>query len=132
MGIPLRLAATVLMCVGLSACVRTIEGSVAMTTEPGGQTPTSTTSTSTSRTRTSSPQTTSEVPAPPNAMTMKCDEFTQLDQAERLAVVNEILSQENSVFGQLGDEFAESMANTMCQFMPDETVHEVLTGFTPP
>ena len=129
MRIPLRLVATVLTCVGLAACVRTTEGSVAMTTEPGGTTSTSTsTSPTISRTRTSSPQTTSEVPAPPGAMTMKCDEFTQLEQNERLAVVKEILSQENSVFGQLGDEFAESMANTMCQFMPEATVREVLMG----
>lgn len=129
MRITLRLVATVLTCVGLAACVRTTEGSVAMTTEPGGTTSTSTsTSPTTSRTRTSSPQTTSEVPAPPGATTMKCEEFTQLEQNERLAVVKEILSQENSVFGQLGDEFAESMANTMCQFMPEATVREVLMG----
>lgn len=96
-----------------------------MTTEPGGAT---TTSTTTSRTRTSTPQTTSEVPAPSNATTMKCEEFTELDQPERLAVVKEIIEQENSPFGALGDEFAESMANTMCQFMPDQTVRDVLTG----
>lgn len=131
MSIPLRLVAIVLMCIGLAACVRTTEGSVAMTTEPGGPTSTSRSPT-TSRTPTSSPQTTSEVPAPPGAMTMKCDEFTQLDQAERVAAVKEILSQENSPFGPLGDEFAESMANTMCQFMPDMTVREVLMGSSPP
>ena len=96
-----------------------------MTTEPDGAT---TTSTTTSRTRTSTPQTTSEVPAPSNATTMKCEEFTELDQPERLAVVKEIIEQENSPFGALGDEFAESMANTMCQFMPDQTVRDVLTG----
>lgn len=131
MGIPLRLVATVLMCVGLAACVRTTEGSVAMTTEPGGPTSTSRSPT-TSRPGTSSPETTSEVPAPAGAMTMKCDEFTQLDQPERVAVVKQILSQENSVFGPLGDEFAEPMANTMCQFMPDMTVREVLMGSSPP
>jgi hypothetical protein len=135
MSNPLRLVATMLMCVGLTSCVRTTEGSVAMTTEPGGSTSTSTSSSAsptTSRTRTSSPQSTSEVPAPAGAMTMKCDEFTKLDQAERVAVVKEIVSQENSPFGQLGDEFAETMASTMCQFMPDATVREVLMGSTPP
>jgi hypothetical protein len=63
---------------------------------------------------------------------MKCSEFTKLDNDERLAVVKEILEQSKSAFGPLGDEFAESMANTMCQFLHDETVYEVLTGSPPP
>lgn len=132
MGVPVRVVATAVMCLGLAACVRTTEGSVAMTTEPGGATSTSTSPpTTTSRTRTSAPESTSEVPAPSNATRMKCDEFTKLDQPERLAVVKEIIDQENSPFGALGDEFAESMASTMCQFMPDQTVREVLTGSPP-
>ena len=61
-------------------------------------------------------------------MTMTCGEFSQLEQDERLAVVKEILSEENSAFGPLGDEFAETMANTMCEFMPDRTVRAILTG----
>lgn len=126
MRMRLRSAAIVLICLGLVACERTVEGSVAMTTEPG---PSTSASPTTSRTRTSSPETTtSEVPAPAGALAMKCEEFVELEQPERIAVVREILEQENSVFGQLGDEFAESMANTMCQFMPEATVREVLMG----
>jgi hypothetical protein len=62
---------------------------------------------------------------------MTCGEFIKLEQPERLAVVKEILSEDNSAFGPLGDEFSETMANTMCEFMPDRTVREILTG-TPP
>ena len=63
---------------------------------------------------------------------MKCDEFTQLGKPQRLAVVKQILQNNKSVFGPLGDDFAESMASSMCQFMTDETVYEVLTGSPPP
>jgi hypothetical protein len=63
---------------------------------------------------------------------MKCDEFTQLGKPQRLAVVKQILQNSTSVFGPLGDDFAESMASTMCQFMTEETVYEVLTGSPPP
>jgi hypothetical protein len=138
MGMPVRVTAVIVMCLGLAGCVKTTEGSVAMTTEPGSATSTSTSSPSrtTSRPTTQSSPTrttsTSEVPAPPGAMTMKCSEFTKLDQPTRLAVVKEILSEENSAFGPLGDDFAETMANTMCDFMPEMTVREILTGSPPP
>jgi hypothetical protein len=139
MGIPLRIVAVVLTCVGMAGCVRTTEGSVAMTTEPGGTSTTSTTTSTprptspTSRTRTSAPTSTTDVPAPPGALTMKCDEFVALEQPTRVAVVKEILKDDASnSFGPLGADFAESIANTMCQFLPDETVKEVLTGSSPP
>lgn len=63
---------------------------------------------------------------------MTCDEFVGLDQATRLAVVKEILANEQSSLGVLGEEFAESIANTMCQFMPTSTVREILSGSPPP
>ena len=110
--------AVVVVCLSLAACEKKTQGSVAMTTEPGGPITTSTT--------------TSGVPAPANATTMKCDEFTQLGKPQRLAVVKQILQNNKSVFGPLGDDFAESMASSMCQFMTDETVYEVLTGSPPP
>jgi hypothetical protein len=121
--------------VGLAACEKTTHGSVAMTTEPGGPITTSTTTTTTPRptpTRTTTSTTTSGVPAPANATTMKCGEFTQLGKPQRLAVVKQILQNSKSVFGPLGDDFAESMASTMCQFMTEETVYKVLTGSPPP
>jgi hypothetical protein len=72
-----------------------------------------------------------EVPAPPNATAMTCKDFVKLDEPTRLAVVREILKAQNSAFGPLGDEFSETMANTMCDYAPDRTVREILTG-TPP
>jgi len=122
--------AVVVVCPGLAACEKTTQGSVAMTTEPGGPITTSTPTTTTPTTTTST--TTSGVPAPANATTMKCDEFNQLDKPKRLAVVKQILQNTKSVFGPLGDDFAESIASTMCQFMTEETVYEVLTGSPPP
>jgi hypothetical protein len=99
-----------------------------MTTEPGG--PTST-SASTTLPRPSPTSATSEVPAPPGAMTMTCKDYVKLDEPTRLAVVKEILKGDNSAFGPLGDEFSENMAYTMCDLVPDRTVREILTG-TPP
>jgi hypothetical protein len=135
MGRGVRLAAVVVVCLGLAACEKTTGGSVAMTTEPGGPITTSSPTTTTSRARAFPPTpttSTSAVPAPPGATTMKCSEFTKLDDAGQLAVVKEILDQSPSAFSPLGDEFAQSMANTMCGFLPDQTVYEVLTGSTPP
>ncbi len=130
MGMPVRVVAIAVMCLSLAACVKTTGGSVAMTTEPGGPISTSTSSSPTPRP--TSTTSTSEVPAPSNATTMKCSEFTTLDEDTRLAVVKEILAGETSVFGPLGDQFAETMANTMCDFMPEETVKDILTGSPPP
>jgi hypothetical protein len=124
------------ICLGVTAgCERTVPGTVAMTTQPGPTTTTrpSTTSrpTASAPTRTSSP--TPEVPAPANALTMTCKEFTGLDDATKKAVVKAILDQEkDSPFGMLGTEFAESIASTMCEFLPESTVREVLMGSPPP
>jgi hypothetical protein len=129
----------VVLCVGLAtACERTVPGTVAQSTQPGASTTTTRTTTTTktsgprtTTTRTSTP--TSEVPAPGNALTMTCKEYADLDEATRKAVVKAILDQEkDSPFGMLGEDFAESMATTMCQFLPDATVKEVLMGSPPP
>jgi hypothetical protein len=138
----IRLMAVIaaVLCLGLAtACEKTVPGTVAQTTQPGA--PLTTTRTSTTTTKTSSPRTTttrtstptSEVPAPANAQTMTCKEYADLDDATRKAVVKAILDQEkDSPFGMLGEDFAESMATTMCQFLPDATVKEVLMGSPPP
>jgi hypothetical protein len=64
---------------------------------------------------------------------MKCDQFVKLDEPTRVAVVKEILKDDTTnSYGPLGADFAQSIANTMCQFLPDETVKEVLTGSSPP
>jgi hypothetical protein len=71
-----------------------------------------------------------DVPPPPNAQTMTCDEFADLDEATQKAVVRAILTEDGQT-----DETAEMtavlMAGAMCQFMPDLTVSEVVSGSPP-
>src|SRR5215211_1747636 len=97
----LLVVAVALICLGLiTGCERTTGGTVAMTTEPGPATTTRSTTT-TSRPTTSVPtrtSPTSEVPAPPNASTMTCSEYSDLDEATQLAVLRAILADENTMF----------------------------------
>jgi hypothetical protein len=140
-----RMGAAALIVIGLATgCQQTTEGSVAMTTEPGPD-------------LTSGPTATAQptipglpgfeipdipglpglpgsdvpdVPPPPNAQTMTCDEFADLDEATQKAVVRAILTEDGQT-----DETAEMtallMAGAMCQFMPDLTVSEVVSGSPP-
>jgi hypothetical protein len=110
---PVRIAAAAAMCLGVAACANTTDGSAATTTEPA-DTPAS------------------AAPAPSNVMTMTCAEFTTLDQPVRLEVVRTILDEQGGAPGQPTPEMAEGMANAICQALPDQTVHGVLTGAPPP
>jgi hypothetical protein len=150
----LRVTVGALIFVGLATgCSHTTTGTVAMTTEPGP--PLS----SPSRTPDAEPGFPSipglpnipglpqipglplpgntdvpEVPAPANALTMKCSEFTKLDEATQRAVIKAILEEEKSGQGQ-GPEsemIASIMATTMCSFLPSAVVKEVVTGGLPP
>jgi hypothetical protein len=138
-------AVAALILAGLTAgCERTTPGTVAMTTQPGPPI------TSTKR----SPMTTMPglpgipipeihipglpgntnvpvVPAPPNALTMKCSEFTKLDEATRLAVIRAVLAQKNNPLGPNGESVGQMLVEAACQFLPQATVSEVLMG-TPP
>ncbi len=134
-----RVTAAALLLLGLTACQRTTEGSVAMTTEPG---PPLTSSTQTPSTglpgfpnipipniplptpKTNVPV----VPAPANALTMTCEEFTGLDEPTRLAVIREILAQKGNPLGPNGEGVGQMLAEAACQFLPDATVNEVLLG----
>jgi hypothetical protein len=138
-------AGAALVLAGLTAgCERTTPGTVAMTTEPGPPI------TSSPRTPTTTvpglpglpipdiplpgfPRNTDlpEVPAPPNALTMTCSEFNELDEATRLAVIRAILAQENNPLGPNGESVGQMLAEAACQFLPGATVSEVLMG-TPP
>jgi hypothetical protein len=137
-GAALILAATT------AGCERTTPGTVAMTTQPGPPI------TSTTRTPTTTvpglpgipmpdipipgfPGNTNVpvVPAPPNALTMKCTEFNKLDEATRLAVIRAILAQENNPLGPNGESVGQMLVEAACQFLPQATVSEVLMG-TPP
>jgi hypothetical protein len=143
----LRVAAAALVLLGVAtACGRTTEGTVAMTTEPGPpiNSPTRTPPTGIPGlpgipgipvpnlplpTRSTDVPV---VPAPPNALTMKCEEFNGLDEATRLAVIREILKQENNPLGPNGESIGQMLVEAACQFLPEATVNEVLLGGSPP
>jgi hypothetical protein len=137
-----RVGASALIVVGMAAgCSRTTEGTVAMTTEPGPPI-------SSGDTETGQPtipglpdfelpdipglpgfpgNDVPDVPAPANAQTMTCEEYTGLDEATQKAVVKAILN-EDGVTDEAAELTAMLMAGAMCQFMPDLTVSEVVSG----
>jgi hypothetical protein len=144
----MRISLAALILAGLTAgCERTTPGTVAMTTQPGPPINSST------RTPPSTvpglpgipipdiqipglpgfPRNTDVpvVPAPPNALTMKCSEFSKLDEATRLAVIRAVLAQENNPLGPNGESVGQMLVEAACQFLPQATVSEVLMG-TPP
>jgi hypothetical protein len=137
------LAGAALIVVGLTAgCERTTPGTVAMTTQPGPPI----TSTRTPTTMPGLPgiplpeipipgfprnTNVPVVPAPPNALTMTCEEFNKLDEATRLAVIRAILAQKNNPLGPNGESIGQMLAEAACQFLPSATVSEVLMGQPP-
>ncbi|CDO07779.1 hypothetical protein C1S82_06765 [Mycolicibacterium cosmeticum] len=114
----------------LAGCARTTEGSVAMTTEPGPALTTRPTAPATPTTPSRTPRgsTVPDVPAPPDALTMSCSDYTQLDEATQKAVVNAILEQEQSILTPDNIDVAKTLADAVCQFLGDSTVSEVLLG----
>jgi hypothetical protein len=75
-----------------------------------------------------------EVPAPANSESMKCSEFTKLDEATQRAVIKAILEKQGPQQGQ-GPEsemVAAIMASAMCSFLPSAVVKEVVLGGSPP
>jgi hypothetical protein len=147
----LRMTAAALILLGVTtACGRTTEGTVAMTTEPGPPINSPTRAPSTALPRIPGmpnipipglpipslpiPGRSTDVPVvppPPNALTMKCQEFSGLDEATRLAVIREILKQDNNPLGPNGESIGQMLVEAACQFLPDATVSEVLTGSPP-
>jgi hypothetical protein len=142
--------AALMVLAATTACGRTTEGTVAMTTEPGPpiNSPTRTPPSSfpgipgmpnipipnlpIPRLPIPGPSTNVPVvPAPPNALTMKCQEFTGLDDATRLAVIREILKSDNNPLGPNGESIGQMLVEAACQFLPNATVSEVLTGSPP-
>jgi hypothetical protein len=138
-------AGAALILAGLTVgCERTTPGTVAMTTQPGPPI------TSTTKTPTATvpglpgipipnipipgfPRNTNVpvVPAPPNALTMKCSDFNKLDEATRLAVIRAILAQKNNPLGPDGEGVGQMLVEAACQFLPQATVSEVLMGSPP-
>lgn len=145
-----RVAATV-VCLGVvfggltTACQRTTEGSVAQTTQPG---PPLTSEPTTGSSTPSIPglpdiqipniplptrnTNVPEVPAPANSLEMTCEEFAGLDEATRVAVVRQILAEQDNPLGPDGEFVGKILADAACQFLPSATVSEVLMGSSPP
>jgi len=61
-----------------------------------------------------------------------CQEYVDLDEANRTAVVDEILKDETAVLSPGDAEIAKTLADAVCTFLPDSTVAEILLGETPP
>jgi hypothetical protein len=148
----LRVTAAALIFVGVATgCARTTEGAVAQTTEPGPPIE--------SPRRTPSAQPTlpgipglpnipglpqfpglpgntnvPDVPAPANWDTMKCSEFSKLDEASQKAVIKAILKDAGNQQGQGSESevVAGLMATAMCSFLPSAVVKEVVMGGSPP
>lgn len=136
MSAHVRTAAAALITVGLLAgCSQTTTGTVAMTTEPGPSTTRSSkpTPTPTSpRSSTPSKPSTPGAPAPDDALTMTCKEYSGLDEDTQQAVIDEILGQEGSVLGPENAELAKTLADATCGFLPDAVLSEILFGGPPP
>ena len=142
-----RVTAAALILMGLATgCQQTTEGSVAMTTEPGP--PLTSAPTRTVPSLPSIPGLPNlpipdiqipglpntnlpEVPAPPNATTMTCAEYNDLDDATKLAVIRAIVGQDDNPRASDDEMVALIMADMMCQFMPDSVVNEVVLGGLP-
>lgn len=139
------LAASVITVSLVAGCSRSTDGTVAMTTEPGPPLTTSAPPTgrlpSTLPTIPGLPEITipnipglpggtdtsplPDVPAPANATTMTCSEYTKLDAATQLAVVKAILKDDNPL-AILGPDVAKSVADMACPVVPQTTVSSLL------
>jgi hypothetical protein len=128
-----RTAAVALITVGvLAGCSKTTTGTVAMTTEPGPTTMRSSKPTPTPDSPTSSAPSTPGAPAPDDAMTMTCKEYSDLDKDTQQAVIDEIIGQEGSLIGPENAELAKTLADATCGFLPDAVLSEILFGGPPP
>lgn len=72
-----------------------------------------------------------DVPAPANSLTMKCEEFNDLDEDTKRAVVEKIMEENGTPFGSDGSFIEQILADTGCQLMPTATVSDVLSGSLP-
>ena len=146
----LRVTAAALVFVGLATgCSRTTPGTVAMTTEPGPPIASPRTPSTDDPGFPSIPglpdinipglpgipgfpmpgnTDVPEVPAPANAQTMKCSEYSKLDEATQRAVIRAILAEQQNQQGPESEMVAAIMATTMCEFLPSAVVKEVVVG----
>ncbi|MGE2837140.1 hypothetical protein [Mycobacterium sp. SMC-4] len=130
-----------------TACTRTTEGVVAQTTQPGPALTSAPTPGAEAPGMPSIPglpdftlpniplptggPEVPDVPAPANSLTMTCEEFIDLDQATKRAVVRAIMEENGTILGSDGSFLEELLADTGCQLMPTAKVSEVLMGSLP-
>jgi hypothetical protein len=151
----LRVTAAALIFVGVATgCSRTTEGTVAQTTQPGPPINSPSRPTATAEPFPGIPGLPNipglpqipgiplpgngnlpDVPAPANWETMKCSEYTKLDEATQRAVIKAILKEKGGAQqgqGQEAELVATLLATTMCGFLPSAVVKEVVLGGSPP
>lgn len=64
-------------------------------------------------------------------MTITCSDYLKLDQDAQSAVVEEIVSQDESILGPGDVEIAKSLADALCSFLPQSVVSQILLGGIP-
>lgn len=123
------IAATVVLIAGITGCSHMTTGTATMRPQPVPETRRSTVPTipRTTSPRSTAPRPSSDVPAPSNSLTMSCQDYLDLDQETRLAVIGEILRQHGSAL-EGGSDITKTLADAVCQFLPNSTVSEVLVG----
>jgi hypothetical protein len=86
----------------LTGCTRTTTGTLARTTEAG------------------SPLV--------NAQSVTCKEYSELDEQSQLAIVGDLVGKEDNPLGSQGARVAKSLADAICQYVPDARLSEILVG----
>ncbi|WP_245234090.1 hypothetical protein [Mycobacterium sp. PS03-16] len=98
-----RVTAAALLLAGvLTGCTRTVTGTVAQTTEPG--------------------------PPVPDAQTITCAEYIDLDEDAQLAVVGELTGDGGGSLGSQGTVVAKTLADAICEYLPTARLSEILIG----
>ncbi|MFT4087520.1 MAG: hypothetical protein QM658_10265 [Gordonia sp. (in: high G+C Gram-positive bacteria)] len=69
---------------------------------------------------------TADVPAPANALTMKCSEFLTLDEAAQTAVAAKIIEGDRTNINPNNKTLAATIAKSLCTHYPDRTVDSIL------
>jgi hypothetical protein len=86
----------------LTGCTRTTTGTVAQTTEAGGPLL--------------------------DAQTITCKEYAGLDEQGQLAIVGDLVGKDDNPLGSQGARVAKSLADAICQYLPDARLSEILVG----
>jgi hypothetical protein len=94
---------TALITVGLvTGCARTVSGTVAQTTEPG--------------------------PPVPDAATITCRQYTNLEDQAKVAVIEQLIAKGDNQAGDRGTVVAKTLADAICQYLPSARLSQILMG----